>query len=365
MEPAVSSAVSPFLSFWHQILACSDGLGGKSLTLEEWDPAMSRLLPKLKAYGVVTLRFPVFLTEFLATQSGYSEDLIKRLRIHELTLRCSSSFQRLVFIEEDGVLSFGMFCTEWPAKKVAYLDLLESSRFGKNPVRPVLRAYSEYLCLLNPGQQLHIWADAPTGQLSYIFRNRIAHQSEMQGGANARSEELMKLYETWLAESRFATHRYSLPLVVPPLPTFGRKAEPEVLQAYSNLCTVVKDSLSNLNVLFGKTVVASLTSAQPWVPQGVNFIIYKSFTPSEAPIDPAQYLHNLNLDFSSEAGARTSTQLLQEEWKRLGKAYRRYDCCEYWSARSDLDLRPYERSRGMMELDFYIIHEEEKARHFN
>ncbi|KAJ3317288.1 hypothetical protein HDV06_001808, partial [Boothiomyces sp. JEL0866] len=167
--------------------------------------------------------------------SCYGLNVVDQIVVHELRFQTQKGsknvegqgkIRRFVWIAEEDengpILTFGAMFDEFKSEKKAYVAFLEKSTYGTSMVKPILRAYAEYISLITKGWILHIWADAPGQGETYLFRNAL-HKQEETGGNSNRNQELREKYSAFLEQSGFSGKNYEYHFDLPPLPQFGKK----------------------------------------------------------------------------------------------------------------------------------------------
>lgn len=219
-----------------------------------------------------------------------------------------TQLRRVIFAEEEKILSFVFVCDEFPRQGLAYVACVEHSGYGKNLIRPMLQAYAQYMAFTQPGVQLYIWADPPMDGNSFVFGKRSSE-------APVRSRDyLYELYGGVLAGSGIQVKNFKPVVAVPPLPPYVAASEQAL---YEKVQRAVQKAEEEMRSLFQGTMVATL-SYDPRVPKFPALFIPSCSVPF---FDMAQF-HTLS-DFSTRERALDSTAKAKLSWQkhRLPFAY--------------------------------------------
>lgn len=212
--------------------------------------------------------------------------------------------RRVIFAEEDQVLSFVLICDEFPRQSLAYVACVEHSGYGKNLIRPMLQAYARYMAFTQPGVQLYIWADPPNPPIdgnSYVFGNRPSL-------APARSREyLYELYQGILAGTGIEAKEFEPSLSIPPLPPYVAASEQDL---YADVQRTVRQAEAQVRSLFRGTMVATL-SFDPRAPKIPTLFIPATSVPL---FDWKAFCKKS--DFSTREQALASTAAAKASWRQ-------------------------------------------------
>lgn len=212
-----------------------------------------------------------------------------------------SQLRRVIFAEEDQVLSFVLICDEFPRQSLAYVACVEHSGYGKNLIRPMLQAYARYMAFTQPGVQLYIWADPPVDGNSYVFGNRPSL-------APARSREyLYELYRGILAGTGIEAKQFEPSLSIPPLPPYVAASEQDL---YADVQRTVLQAEAQVRSLFRGTMVATL-SFDPRAPKIPALFIPATSVPL---FDWKAFCKKS--DFSTREQALASTAAAKASWRQ-------------------------------------------------
>ena len=247
------------------------------------------------------------------------QDLKDQIKVHELRMPLDhdvksiaegkTDIRRLVFIEQNGIFSFGFFCDEYATSRNTYIAYLEYSGHGLNPVRVVFQAYAMYMAVIgNAKWNIQIWADPSEDGTSFIFKRN--------GGVSKgrTAEELKTMYTNFLQGVGFDGTQFKIPILFPPLPKFGKKESQEVIDKYEAFKVSTTKNLNELNMSFEKTLCYELkfkitTKGLPNYTQPVRNIPDTELIPCES------FAKNQLLDFSSEDSAKRATNEIIQQFK--------------------------------------------------
>ncbi len=230
--------------------------------------------------------------------------------------------RRIFWIQDGDILSFGLMCDEFASQKVSYVQFLENSEYGEKCLRPVLRAYAEFLALISPGWVLHIWADAPAEGESYLFR-QAPHPKSVTTETADRSQALKNSYTALLQQSGFDVKPYTWEPHLPLLPSIGKKAEPDVRARFASLKQKVMTEVQELNAMFGNTLCTELKLRHS-VPPLPCYTGWNTFIRADKPLfTNTHFSENLNLSFQTRQSAVPSTVEIIRMMSSYGSTYYR------------------------------------------
>ncbi|KAJ3317285.1 hypothetical protein HDV06_001805 [Boothiomyces sp. JEL0866] len=298
------------------------------------------------------LSFPAYFLLWLEKYGIENEkyNVVDQIVVHELRLPLNGSrnvegqgkIRRFVWIEQknkkSSILTFGAIFNEFEPEKTSYVDFLEGSTYGTSMVKPILRAYAEFISLITKDWILHIWADAPGPGETYLFRN--APQLQEKTGKNSkRNQELREKYSAFLKQSGFSGDKYEYKFDLPPLPQFGKKNEEKTINQFNELQKNISEELRKLNEMFVNTHCVQLNSStellQTYMPRSFKRSRSKNessidneyfckdnlldFPNKISEIDNECFCKDLTLDFSDEPSAVKSSKELIKKLRDYGK----------------------------------------------
>ncbi|KAJ3250095.1 hypothetical protein HK103_004089 [Boothiomyces macroporosus] len=277
------------------------------------------------------LSFPAYFLIWLEWYGKENEkyDIVDRIVVHELRFQLQKGsrniegqgkIRRFVWIEEKdengSIITFGAIFDEYKTEKTSYVAYLESSTHGTSMVKPILRAYAEFISLITKGWILHIWADALKPGETYLFRNAL-HLPKT-------SEELREMYSALLKQSKFSGKNYEYQFDMPPLPQFGKKIEEDTIKLFNELQENFSEGIKKLNAQFVNTHCVNLDSRNnplpTFIPQPFNRYKIESVPNNE------DFCKDVSLDFSNKESAVESSKKLIQKLRGYGNGiYFPYD----------------------------------------
>ncbi|KAJ3267547.1 hypothetical protein HDV01_004800 [Terramyces sp. JEL0728] len=319
--------------------------------LSNQDTKNTRTKPDTSKKGLY-LSFPIY---FLLWLERYGEEnekynAVDQIVVHELRLPLQGSrnvegkgnIRRFVWIEEKdengSILTFGAMFDEFEPEKKAYVAFLEGSTYGTSMVKPILRSYAEFISLITKDWILHIWADAPPPDETYLFRNAL-HSQEETGENSNRNQELREMYAAFLKQSGFSGDKYEYQFDLPPLPQFGKKIEENTIKQFNELQKNISEELQKLNEMFVNTHCVQLNSRIKPLPTFTPIPFNRSH--SEGVVNDKDFCEDLSLDFSNRMSAIKSSKKLIEKLCVYGKSVGIYFPYDIHRLRENSQLEKY------------------------
>lgn len=272
------------------------------------------------------ISFTVYFMAWLSRSTAH-EAVLEYIRVHEVLVNLSDDstpkegslqdIRRYFFVEESSRFSFGFICDEYGSQSITYLSFLDCTGTGQSMSKAIVCAYAEYISLISSGHwTMHIWADPPTAETpNYLFRNAPTKSK------TKTAEELRSMYVYFLSEvSGFADVKpYKWSPLLPPLPSFGCKADPVVDASHKQIVNDFNDSVSAFNALFANTCCVKLQRKQCFE----RMIIKPSHYEWQqiAAVDaaywkvPENLINDPSLDFSEDHAASSTKTLIKKMYR--------------------------------------------------